>query len=129
MPLRNDIVTIGNYTARIKNYYKQNGVVVLYDVYPYDAQPNIVSGLTMTTQDGGETIVLNSSNFIVDWEPSGTNYDEWEFDINSSSLLTCSSGIVCTDVHFTGDMQTQDYQTTNMIVEDYTKQTNDGYEG
>lgn len=53
MPLRNDIVTIGNYTARIKNYYPSNGVMVLFDVYPYDAQANIVAGMTMTTQDGG----------------------------------------------------------------------------
>jgi len=128
MPLRNDIVTIGNYTARIKNYYKQNGVVVLYDVYPYEAQGNIVAGMTMTTQDGGETIVLNTSNFIVDWEPYQNNYDQWEFSLNTSSIIWCAGGWVATDRHFTGKPQTQDYQVDHLIVEDYTKQTNDGYE-
>lgn len=116
MPLRNDIVTIGNYTARIKNYYPSNGVVVLFDVYPYDAQANIVAGMTMTTQDGGETITLNSSNFIVDWEPYGTNYDEWEIDLNTAPILTCEGGYIATNEHFTGKMQTQDYQTTNLII-------------
>ena len=133
MPLINDILTIsapsGTITARIKNYYKQNGVMVIYDVYPYESQSNIVSGLTVTTQDSAETIVLNNSNFIVDWEPYQDNYDASVFDINTSSVLVCNGGYVATDAHFTGKEQTQDYQYDNLIVEDYSKQTNDGWEG
>lgn len=139
MPLRNDICTInGTITARIKNYYKSNGMIILHDVKPYTASNgvpsvNIVSGMTMTTQDSGETIVLTDSNFIVDFPPSPIpgfdNYEEWEFDVPSSSAIFCDDGLIAIDRHFTGKEQTQEYQVDNLIVEDYSKQTNDGWEG
>jgi len=113
MPLRNEIIRVGNSTGRVKNYYA-NGLIVIYDV-----EGSFESGQTVTCDDSGESFVL--SNFSIE-DKYDMYYDEWEFDLANSSIITLDDGAyVATDAHFTG-APSQDYQTTNLIVEDKNKQ-------
>ncbi|HEY5688361.1 MAG TPA: hypothetical protein VIS27_08665 [Yeosuana sp.] len=106
MPLRNEIVRVGNNTARIKNFYA-NGLIILYDV-----EGSFQAGDSIVGDDSGETIVLE--DFELD-DFFDLNYDEWEFDLENSSLITLDTGsYIAQDAHFTG-APSQEYQTVNLI--------------
>ena len=107
MPFLNEVIRLGNTTARIKNYYA-NGTIVLYDI-----RGSLSTGDTITCDDSGEIITL--TNFAIT-----DDYDLYyeDFDWDDDGLVVQDNGaFIAQDAHFTG-LTSQNYQTTNLIKED-----------
>jgi len=107
MPFINEVIRLGNTTARIKNYYA-NGLIVIYDI-----RGSLEAGDTITCDDSGEVIVLN--NFTI-----SNDYDLYyeDFDWDDDGLVVQDNGaFVAMDAHFTG-LPSQNYQTINLVKED-----------
>lgn len=106
----NEIVRSGNSTARIKNFYPDTGLVVLYDISGFFEVGSIIIG-----DESGETLTLNefiiSKSYDLYYEPT-----YWE-NIIENVVYTDSGEMVALENHFTGKPN-QDYQTTYLVVVD-----------
>jgi hypothetical protein len=112
MPLRNEVIRVGNSTGRIKNYYA-NGLIVIFDV-----NGTIEAGDTITCDDSGETILL-SNNFVFDYKYD-LYYEEYDFEWSDPRAICQDDGaFIVQDAHITG-LPSQDYQTTNLIYQEQT---------
>lgn len=104
----NEVVRSGNSTARVKNYYPDTGLLVLYDI-----QGEFTEGSTITGDDSGTTVTFSeftvSFDFDIYYDP-----DPWETFL--PNIVSLDSGsFVALDTHFTGK-PSQEYQTQNLVV-------------
>jgi hypothetical protein len=106
----NEIVRSGNSQARVKNFYPETGLVVLYDI-----RGTIGPGSTIIGDDSGTTLTLTQFNINLDfdlfYEP---NY--WESFLEQA-IYDGNGDLVATEAHFTGKVS-QDYQITHMVIQD-----------
>jgi len=110
MPLRNEIIRVGNSTGRIKNYYA-NGLIVIFDV-----NGTIEAGDTITCDDSGEVILL-SNNFTFELKYD-LEYEDYDFSWSDERIICQRDGaFIGTRDHFTG-LPSQNYQTTNIIYQE-----------
>lgn len=104
----NEIVRSGNSTARVKNYYPDTGLLVLYDI-----QGEFAEGSTITGDDSGTSVTLSeftvSFDFDIYFDP-----DPWEFYLPVAITLD-SGAFVALDQHFTGK-PSQEYQSENLVT-------------
>jgi hypothetical protein len=104
----NEIVRSGNSQARIKNYYPDTGLIVLYDI-----KGVIEAGSTIVGDESGTTTTL--TNFVIAREfDLGYEPDYWDY-ILENGIYDDSGDFIALDAHFTGK-PSQDYQTTYWIV-------------
>lgn len=109
MPYFNEVIRLGNTTARIKNIYA-NGLIVIYDI-----RGSLQAGDTVTCDDSGETIVLSNFTINTDYD---LYYDDFEFDFNDPRIVFQDNGeFVYEDAHYNG-LPSQNYQTNYLVIED-----------
>lgn len=105
----NEIVRAGNSQARIKNFYPETGLVVLYHI-----QGPIEAGMTIVGDDSGTTLTL--SNFTIN-DDYDLNYEPDYWDSILEDVIYDGTGeLVALEPHFTGK-ESQDYQTTYLVVQ------------
>jgi hypothetical protein len=105
-----EIVRSGNTTARVKNYYPETGLLVLYDI-----QGTLETGMTVVGDDSGVSTTLD--NFVIaDEYDLGYEPTNWT-DILDSVIYDGNGNLVAQEEHFTGK-SSQDYQTTFMVVQE-----------
>jgi len=100
----NEIVRSGNSTARIKNFYPDTGLVVLYDI-----KGSFEAGSTIVGEEPGETLTFTdftlSRSYDLYYDPT------YSQNVLENAIYTDSGEMVHLDAHFTGKLS-QDYQTT-----------------
>jgi len=106
MLLVGETINAGNSTARVKNYYSANGLIVLMDV-----NGTFESGTTITGTDSGTVLTL--SNFTINRDYD-LGYEDLNWD-NINAISLDNGSIIALDAHFTGK-SSQDYQSTNVIT-------------
>lgn len=104
----NEIVRSGNSQARVKNFYPETGLIVLYDI-----RGQIGVGSTIVGDESGTTLTLTQFNISLEYE-LGYEPDNWS-SIIDSVVYDGDGNIVALDEHFTG-LPSQDYQTKNIVV-------------
>lgn len=104
----NEIVRSGNSMARVKNYYPDTGLIVIYDIYGV-----FEVGDTIIGDESGTTLTLTEFNISYDfdlyYEPT-----YWD-DVLPFAIYDGNGELVALDEHFTG-LSSQDYQTTYLVV-------------
>lgn len=107
----NEVVRSGNSQARVKNYYPETGLLVIYDIYGV-----FEVGDTLVGDETGTTLTLSEFNISYDFD---LYYDPnyWEPIIPNVVYDEGSGEFVALDEHFTG-LASQDYQTTYLVVVD-----------
>jgi len=106
----NEVVRSGNSQARVKNYYPDTGLLVLYDIYGKFEYGDVVVG-----DDSGTELTLSEFTVSYDYD---LYYDPNYWETVLPILIYDGNGkIVAMDKHFTG-LPSQDYQTTYLVVED-----------
>lgn len=107
----NEVVRAGNSTARVKNYYSDTGLLVLYDI-----KGEFSAGTIITGDDSGTTTTLTEFTVSLDYdlyyEP-----DYWNTILANAVYDEGSGELIALDPHFTGKAS-QDYQTTYIVVQD-----------
>lgn len=104
----NEIVRSGNSMARVKNYYPDTGLLVIYDIYGV-----FEVGDTIIGDESGTTLTLSEFNISYDFD---LYYDPTYWETTLPFVIYDDSGeIVALDEHFTG-LPSQDYQTTYLVV-------------
>jgi hypothetical protein len=106
----NEIVRSGNSQARVKNYYPDTGLIVIYDIYG-----EFKVGDTIVGDESGTTLTLSEFNISYDFD---LYYDPeyWE-PIIPNVVYDGNGQFVALDEHFT-QKPSQDYQTTYLVVVD-----------
>jgi hypothetical protein len=107
--MTNEVVRSGNATARVKSYFPETGLIVLYSI-----QGDIRAGSTIVGDDSGTTLRL--TNFEISTEYDDPKYDStfWD-DIEDLYIYDGTGQIVVADGYFTGK-ESQDYQTNYYVV-------------
>ena len=104
----NETVRAGNSTARVKNYYPDTGLLVLYDINGEFAEGSIITG-----DDSGSTVVFSEFTVSFDYD---IYYDPDPWEAILPNIVSLDSGsYVATDAFFTG-LESQEYQTENLVV-------------
>lgn len=105
----NEVVRSGNSTARVKNYYPDTGLVVLYDIYG-----QFEAGDTIVGDDSGTELTLSEFTLSYDYD---LYYDPtyWE-SILPIVIYDGNGNIIALEEHFTG-LPSQDYQTKYLVVQ------------
>jgi hypothetical protein len=107
----NEVVRAGNATAKVKSYFPETGLIVLYDI-----EGDIDVGSTIIGDDSGTVLTL--SQFEISNEYDNTQYDPTNWDEVLDIYIYDGNGeIIATEEYFTG-FESQDYQTTNLVVKD-----------
>ena len=106
----NEIVRSGNSMARLKNYYPDTGLVVLYDISGV-----FEPGDTIIGDDSGTELTISEFNISYDYD---MYYEPtyWQ-EVLPIVVYDGNGKIVALDKHFTGK-PSQDYQTTYLVVQD-----------
>lgn len=104
----NEVVRAGNSTARVKNYYPDTGLLVLYDIEGVFEPGSVVIG-----DDSGTTLTLTEFNLAREFD---LYYDPtyWE-PVLPIAIYDGNGELVALEEHFTGT-PSQDYQTTYLVV-------------
>jgi hypothetical protein len=105
----NEVVRAGNATAKIKNFYPDTGLVVLYFI-----EGEFKPGMTIVGDESGETLTLDAFNITFDYD-MGYEPDYWE-TVLVDAIYDGLGNLVALDKHFTGK-PSQDYQVTYLVVE------------
>lgn len=104
----NEIVRSGNSMARVKNYYPDTGLLVIYDIYGVFGVGDTIIG-----DESGTTLTLTEFNISYDFD---LYYDPNYWEETLPFVIYDDSGeFVALDEHFTG-LPSQDYQTTYLVV-------------
>lgn len=106
----NEIVRSGNSMARLKNYYPDTGLVVLYDI-----KGVFEPGDTIIGDDSGTILTL--SEFTISYDYDLYYEPEYWQQVLPIVIYDGNGKIVALDAHFTG-LPSQDYQTTYLVVQD-----------
>ena len=106
----NEIVRSGNSMARLKNYYPDTGLVVLYDINGV-----FEPGDTIIGDDSGTELVL--SEFTISYDYDLYYEPEYWQQVLPIVIYDGNGKMVAEDYHFTGK-PSQDYQTTYLVVQD-----------
>lgn len=107
--MTNEVVRAGNSTARVKSYFPETGLIVLFDI-----EGDIGVGSTIVGDDSGTVLTL--SEFEISNEFDEPQYDStWWNDIEDIYIYDGNGEIVVTEEHFTG-FASQDYQSTHFVV-------------
>ena len=104
----NEVVRSGNSTARVKNYYPETGLVVLYDIHGEFTQ-----GATITGDDSGTSVTISefTVSFVYD-----IYYDPNPWEAALPDIVSLDSGsYVALDQFFTEKLS-QEYQTENLVT-------------
>lgn len=104
----NEIVRSGNSQARVKNFYPETGLLVLYDIHG-----DIGVGSTIVGDDSGTTLTLTQFNISLEYD-LGYEPDYWETYLEKA-IYDGNGNLVALEEHFTGK-PSQDYQTTYMVT-------------
>lgn len=106
----NEVVRSGNSQARVKNYYPDTGLLVIYDIYgTFDV------GDTIVGDDSGTTLTLSEFNISYDFD---LYYDPVYWETVLPIVIYDGNGeIVALDAHFDNTLS-QDYQTRYLVVQD-----------
>ena len=106
----NEVVRSGNSMARLKNYYPDTGLVVLYDISGV-----FEPGDTIIGDDSGTELTISEFNISYDYD---MYYEPtyWQ-EVLPIVVYDGNGKIVALDKHFTGK-PSQDYQTTYLVVQD-----------
>lgn len=103
----NERVRAGNSSARVKNYYPETGLLVLYDI-----AGEFKEGTTITGDDSGTSITFSEFTVSLEYD---IYYDPDPWEPVLDELVTLDSGsFVALDAHFTG-FESQEYQTENLV--------------
>lgn len=108
--LLNEVVRSGNNTARVKNYYPDTGLLVLYDINGSFGPGSAITGDDSGTQLTFSTFEL-SAKYDLEYDP-----DSWE-SLLEKAIYDGNGNLVALDKYFTGK-PSQDYQTTYLVVID-----------
>lgn len=105
----NETVRSGNSQARVKNFYPETGLIVLYDI-----KGVIEAGMTIVGDESNTTLTLSEFNITLDYD---LNYepDYWD-NILDRTIYDGDGNLVAIDAYFTG-LPSQDYQTEFLVVE------------
>ena len=101
----NETVTAGNSQARVKNYYPESGLLVLYDI-----SGTIEVGSTIVGQTSGTSLTL-SSFVISDAYDLGYEPDSWA-DVLDIAIYDGNGNLVVLDQYFSNPNST-DYFVVN----------------
>jgi hypothetical protein len=105
----NEVIRVGNSSARVKNFYA-NGLIVLMDI-----QGEFKAGDTISGDDSGHTYTLNSFEIRADYD---TYYDPTIWDELADIAITQDNGsVIVLDAAITGKAS-QDYQPDYVVVKD-----------
>ena len=108
----NEVVRSGNNTARVKNYFDANNLVILMDI---NGSFNV--GDTIVGDDSGYSYTFTSFNQDTSYD---TGFDVNIWDPNSEPMLSAitldGGGVVVLDAYFDGTVS-QDYQQTYMVTQ------------
>jgi hypothetical protein len=107
----NETVRSGNTTARVKNFYPDTGLVVLYDIYG----PVFEVGDVIIGDESGTELTVSEFNISYDYD---MYYEPtyWQ-EVLPIVIYDGNGQIVAEDYHFTG-LPSQDYQTRYLVVVD-----------
>ena len=107
----NETVRAGNSTARIKNFYPDTGLIVIYDIAGSFEPGDVITG-----DDSGTTVTLTEFNITRDYD---LYYEPTYWDDVLQNVIYIDNGeMVALEDHFTGKLN-QDYQTTYLVVVDH----------
>jgi hypothetical protein len=106
----NEVVRSGNSQARVKNYYPDTGLLVIYDIYGV-----FQVGDTLVGDETGTTLTLSEFNISYDFDLY-YDPDYWE-SVLPNVVYDGNGEFVALEEHFTG-LPSQDYQTTYLVVSD-----------
>lgn len=105
----NEVVRSGNSQARVKNFYPETGLIVLYDI-----KGVIEAGMTIVGDESGTSLTLTEFNIALEfdlfYEP-----EYWETVIDNT-IYDGDGNLVAIDQYFTG-LLSQDYQAEFLVVE------------
>ena len=104
----NEVVRSGNSTARLKNYYTETGMVILFDI-----QGEFEAGMTIVGDDSNESLTLTEYNFGIEYD-IGYDPDPWTA-IEPIAVTLDNGSWVTLDAHFDGK-PSQDYQPDNAVT-------------
>ena len=105
----NEIVRVGNSSARIKNFYA-NGLIVLIAI-----EGEFKAGDTITGDDSGQTLTLNNFELSKDYDAF---YEPTIWDELADITITQDNGaVIVLDAALTGKAS-QDYQPDYVVVRD-----------
>lgn len=107
--LLNETVIAGNSQARVKNYYPDTGLIVLYDI-----KGSIGPGSVIVGTESGTTLQLTDFNIALEYD-LGYEPDNWTQALQKA-IYDGNGNLVALERHFTG-LPSQDYQTTYLVVE------------
>ena len=105
----NEIVRSGNSQARVKNFYPDTGLIVLYDI-----KGSIGPGSTIVGDDSGTTLTLTQFNIALEYD-LGYEPDYWSNILDKVVYDNGTGEMLALDEHFTGE-PSQDYQTKYLVV-------------
>lgn len=105
----NEIVRSGNSQARVKNFYPDTGLIILYDI-----KGIIEAGMTIVGDESNTSLTLTTFEIldIYDFDFDPTYWD----DILENVIHDGNGNWIALDEHFTGK-PSQDYQITYLVVQ------------
>ena len=103
----NEVVRSGNSSARVKNFYANNLIVLI------DINGEFKAGDTITGDDSGYSYTLNSFGLGKDYD-SGFVTEIWD-ELEPVAITLDDGRWVVQDAHFSGK-PSQDYQPDNVII-------------
>lgn len=105
----NEIVRSGNSQARVKNFYPDTGLIILYDI-----KGIIEAGMTIVGDESNTSLTLTTFEIldIYDFDFDPTYWD----DILENVIYDGNGNWIALDEHFTGK-PSQDYQITYLVVQ------------
>lgn len=105
----NEIVRVGNSSARVKNFYA-NGLIVLIAI-----EGEFKAGDLITGEDSGQTFTLNNFELRQDYDAF---YEPTIWDELADIIITQDNGaVIVLDAAITGKAS-QDYQPDYVVVRD-----------
>lgn len=104
----NETVRCGNSSARVKNYYADTGLIVLYDIVG-----EFAAGDTIVGDESGTSLTLTTFTLSSDYD-FGYDPDYWTA-VLENGIYDGNGKMIALDRHFTGKVS-QDYQTTYLLA-------------
>lgn len=107
--LYNETVRSGNSQARVKNFYPETGLIILYDI-----KGAFEPGMTIIGDESAMVLTLTEFNVALEYD-LGYEPDYWDTVIDRN-IYDGDGNMVALDSYFT-DLPSQDYQADYLVVE------------